>query len=465
MSNYLIPIEELKAKCYDPNNAESVVSFAKQLLNESLRSRLSPEEIALSNTGKGDFGNLLEAGYFKVKNNNESRPDIPECGIEIKSGQVKIVRSTQDVLKERLKISMIDYMGGFEATNLQESLLWPKLEKILLLLFRKNGLSLRIDEKCVFSDLLSWTQDDIKQMSEDWLHIRHMVMDGKANELSEGHTWYLGACTAGANSTTLRDAPKGIRAKVRAFSLKTPYLNFKLGYSFNIRGPKALLLPKTGQTLDEYILSNMNTFFGKPLDQVASSIGRAELSESFAKNMRSKVARALLEEIAGKHTADISTDFEQFRKAGVIEKAIALERNGNLIECISFPAFKWKELDEEVNWEDSELYGLLTNKFFFTVYQKTSTTMPILIGCFFWTMPLKDLESMRQLWMDTKEKIRTGRYDDFIKKSQHDVGHVRPHAKNSLDTYPTPQGGAQSKKSFWLNNDYIKDIAVKALKL
>jgi DNA mismatch repair protein MutH len=465
LSTYLIPIEKLRSIYYDPNDAVSVVAFAKQLINETLRPHLSPEEIALSNTGKGDFGNLLEAGYFKVKNNNESRPDIPESGIEIKSGQVKVVRSTQDVLKERLKISMIDYMRGFEAQSLQESVLWPKLEKILLLLFRKDGSSLRIDEKCVFSDLLSWSQDDIKQMSEDWLHIRGMVMDGRANELSEGHTWYLGACTAGANAATLRDAPCGVRAKVRAFSLKTPYLNYKLGYTSNMRGPKVLLLPKTGQTLDEYILSNMSTFFGKPLDLVAASIGRAELSQSFAKNMRSKVARALLEEIAGRHTVDISTDFEQFRKAGVIEKAVALEKNGSLKECISFPAFKWKELNEEVNWEDSELYGLLTNKFFFTVYQKTSTTMPLLIGCFFWTMPLKDLELMRLLWLDTKEKIRIGRYDDFIKKSQHDVGHVRPHARDALDTNPTPQGGVQTKKSFWLNNDYIKEVITKELKL
>ncbi len=465
MSNYLIPIEDLIAKYYDPSSLESVLKYAKLIQNSTLRPHLSPEELQLSNEGKGDFGNLLETAYFKIKNNNESRPDIPESGIEIKSGQVKLVRDSREVIKERLKISMIDYMGGFDKDSLTESKLWPKLERLLLLLFRKDGLSIRIDETCVYSDLLSWSQNDIKQMSSDWLHIKNKVVNGKANELSEGHTWYLGACTAGANSTKLRDAPMGIKAKVRAFSLKPSYLNYKLGYTQTAKGPKIILEPSVGQTLDEYILSNMCTYFDKPLDYVASSIGRAELSNSFAKNMRSKVARALLEEIAGKHTSDISSDFEQFRKAGVIEKAVALEQNGRLKESISFPAFKWKELVNEEEWEDSELYTLLTTKFFFTVYKKTSTTMPILIGCFFWTMPLKDLDSMKMLWLDTKHKIRTGDYDDFIKKTEHAVGHVRPHARDISDTYPTPQGTAQTKKSFWLNNDYVRDVIIKELKL
>lgn len=466
MSNYLIPLDEL-IRYYDPNEVDSVVKYARLLLRGTLRPHLSLEHIeyALSYEGKGNFGNILEAGYFKVKNNNQSRPDIPECGIEIKSGQVKVIKQSKDVLKERLKISMIDYMGGFQAQSLEESLLWPKLAKILLLLFRRDRFLPRIDEECVYSDVLSWSQDEIKQMSEDWLYIKSMVLSGKANELSEGHTWYLGACTAGANSMTLRDAAGGVRAKARAFSLKTPYLNFKLGYTTSIKGPKILLRPKIGQTLDEYILTNMSAYFGKPLDQVASSIGRSELSESFAKNMGSKVARALLEEIAGRRTDDISSDFEQFRKAGVIERAVALEQNGSLKECISFPAFKWKELEEEEKWEDSDLYTLLTTKFFFTVYQKTSTTMPILLGCFFWTMPIHDLDLMEKLWSDTKLKIMRGEYDGFIKKSEHDIGHVRPHARDSSDTYPTPQGGVQTKKSFWLNNDYIRDVVNKELKL
>lgn len=465
MSNYLIPLEKLIADYYDPRSVSSVVCYARQLLNDSLRNHLSQDELALLTSGKGDFGNLLERGYFKVKNNNQSRPDIVECGIEIKTGQVKVVNGSRDSLKERLKISMIDYMNGFNFESLEASTLWPKLDKILLMLFRKDPALLRIDEKCVFSDLLNWGCDDIKQMSEDWLHIKKMVVTGRANELSEGQTWYLGACTAGADSKKLRDAPGGIQVKNRAFSLKQSYLNSKLGFSTGRAQASVVLQPGPGQTLDDYILTNISTFFGKPIDQVAFSIGRSDLAQSFAKNMRSKVARALLEEITNRHTTDVSTNFDQFQKAGVIERAVALETNGTLKESISFPAFKWKDLDKESKWEDSELYGILTNKFLFTIFQKTSHSMPLLLGCFFWTMPRQDLECMRMLWLDTKRKVRRGQYSEFLKKREHPVGHVRPHARDASDKYETPQGSFETKKSFWLNNDYVLNVIKKELML
>ncbi len=461
MSNYLSPINELE---YDPNDVRSVIDYAQKLLSGSLRPYLSATQLAASSSGKGDFGNLLEEAYFKVKNNNESRPDIYESGIEIKSGQLVADKNLKDSLKERLKISMIDYMSGFDSKNLLESHLWTKLEKILLMLFRRNQ-SLRIDQECVYADLLTWTSDDVKQMSEDWLSIKQMVLSGKANDLSEGNTWYLGACTAGASSLSLRNAPGDIRVKVRAFSLKRPYLNYKLGYGVKVNAPKILLVPEVGETLDTFILKNMKPFFGKSVGQVATLLHRPKLSESFAKNMKSLLARAILEEISNKHTDNISTDFEQFRKAGVIEKAVTLETSGTLKESISFPAFKWKELDEEDEWENSVLYSILTTKFFFTVFQKVKSGEPILLGCFFWTMPSKNLEAMKDLWIDTKLKISNNDYDNFLGQAQHEVGHVRPHAANALDKFPTPQGGNQTKKSFWLNSSYIKNIVAAELKL
>ena len=457
-------MEELIAKYYDPNSLESVINYANLIHDKTLRPHLSPQELELTSEGKGDFGNLLEAAYFKVRNNNESRPDIPESGIEIKSGQVKLVSGSRVVIKERLKISMIDYMGSFDKNNLADSKLWPKLENLLLLLFKKDGHSLRIDETCVYSNLLKWNEDDIKQMSSDWLHIRNKVLSGNANELSEGQTWYLGACTAGANSTTLRNAPMGTRAKVRAFSLKSSYLNFKLGYSPKSNAPKAILSPSVGQTLDDFILTNMQVFFDKPLDKLASMIHRPNLAVTGAKNKISSVARALLEEIAGKHTTDVSTNFEQFEKAGVIERAVTLEKSGSLKESLSFPAIKWTELAQELEWEDSELYSILTSKFFFTVFKKTTEDMPIFIGCFFWTMPTDDMEKMKQVWLDTKDKVIAGEYERFIAITDDCIGHVRPHATKGA-TYPTPQGQTQKRQSFWLNSSYVKKVVVKELKL
>jgi DNA mismatch repair protein MutH len=467
LSNYLVESSILLNEYYDPYDEDSVLTYAKKILGKTLRPYLSKEQLeyCLSSKSKGSFGNVLEEAYFKVRNNSESRPDIPETGIEIKSGQLKLVSKNHLVFKERMKISMIDYMNGFEADSLTESQLWTKLEKILLLLFLQNE-NLRIDQECKWVDLLQWNDEDIKQMSEDWSIIKRTINEGRANQLSEGSTWYLGACTAGANSIVRRSAPGGVTdAKVRAFSLKPSYLNYKLGLVSKPKAPKVVFKTSIGVTLEDYLLDNIKGYFGKSLNEIAISIKRSSLISTFPKNINSKIARALLEEIASIRTATLNTEFEQFRKGGVIEKTVTLESSGKLRESISFPAFKWNELDKEDEWEDSDLYALLTTKFFFTVAQKTNTSMPILIGCFFWTMPPEDLEQMKNLWLDTKQKIRIGEYGKFFKKSDNPVGHVRPHAANAEDTFPTPQGDKETKKSFWLNNNYILEIINRELRL
>ena len=172
----------------------------------------------------------------------------------------------------------------------------------------------------------------------------------------------------------------------------------------------------------------------------------------------------LLEEIAGNPTTKVTTNFEQFRKAGVIEKTVTLQKTGTLKESVSFPAFKWTELAQEDEWENSELYEILTSKFFFTVFKKTSAGFPIYIGCFFWTMPELDIHEMKAIWTDTRDKIKEGRYKNFMGITESHVGHVRPHGTKG-ETFPTPQGGCEGKKSFWLNSHYIKKIINKQFNL
>jgi hypothetical protein len=46
--------------------------------------------------------------------------------------------------------------------------------------------------------------------------------------LSEGDTFYLGACTKSSNNKVTREQPGLIRAKPRAFSLKPTYINYLL---------------------------------------------------------------------------------------------------------------------------------------------------------------------------------------------------------------------------------------------
>lgn len=70
-------------------------------------------------------------------------------------------------------------------------------------------------------DEWSFPSTDLEIIKKDWETITKKIADGKAHELSEGDTFYLGACTKGANSSSVRKQPfSEILAKQRAYSFK-----------------------------------------------------------------------------------------------------------------------------------------------------------------------------------------------------------------------------------------------------
>ena len=59
----------------------------------------------------------------------------------------------------------------------------------------------------------------------------------------------------------------------------------------------------------------------------------------------------------------------------------------------------------------------------------------------FWNVPEKDLNTeIKRVWEDTVKKIRNNEYDNLPKISESPILHVRPHARNAKDTYPTLDG-------------------------
>ena len=73
-------------------------------------------------------------------------------------------------------------------------------------------------------------------------------------------------------------------------------------------------------------------------------------------------------------------------------------------------------------------------------------------------MPVQDRVEAEKVWLRAQESIRKGNYSELPKSSENPVSHVRPHARNRLDTLPTPQGGEEVKRCFWLNRSYIGQV-------
>lgn len=465
---------------YDKTDPLSIESYAKRLLGKSL-SEVLDTKIVTRAVGKGGLGQALEELYFLYKPNSISGPDFPEAKVELKTTPVKRA-GKKIVSKERLVFNIINYNEEYKKTFVESSF-WTKNQLLLLMFYLYEQETLDIDSIFMIIRLWQFPAPDLKIIMDDWQKIVQKIKDGKAHELSEGDTMYLGACTKGANAQSMRTQPfSPERARQRAFSLKSKYLNFIIEKSLaneevvvdyeeydrlfsGIQAssePRALYTrlnrPETepivksiydygpGETFEDLVGRKFASYIGKGVDEIMSELA---LGPSKAKNILAVIANAILG-VGDKKP-------EEFQKAEIVMKTISLEKGGALKESMSFAQIQFKQIVHE-EWEDSYWFNMLTKRFFFVVFQKDRFGVRRLRNVKFWTMPAADLEIAREFWEDTKQKIQSGDFEHFIKISDDRICHVRPKAINSQDLMGTEFGTFQKKKAYWLNSTYIKRI-------
>ena len=257
---------------YDINNKDSIIAYAKQLVNKSLRD-ICDKNIITDKKNKGGYGQLLEKFYFLYEPNSDTEPDFKEAGLELKSSPIKKLKRLDYVSKERLVLNIINYLDIVNE-NFQNSSLLKKNKHLLLVFYlyekNKNKLDFMID----IVDEWELTNIDLEIIRQDWETIQQKIIDGKAHELSEGDTLYLGACTKGSKGGNLREQPfSKIKAKQRAFSLKQGYVNHIIATLNN--GNKqnyGKLIPTLNvlknNTLEDIVYSKFEKYFDKTTDEI-----------------------------------------------------------------------------------------------------------------------------------------------------------------------------------------------------
>ena len=450
-----------------------------KLLGHSLRD-LHPDAKIFN--GKGGLGTSVEYYHYDYEPNSESRPDFPEAGLELKCTPLKLLADNSMGSKERLVLNIINFIEEADKT-FETSSFWNK-NKFLLLMFylHESGVN-PVD--MLFKLIRTWKfpEEDLKIIKDDWDKIHSMILAGKADELTEGLTFYLAACMKGSRAgEEMREQPYSEKlAQQRAYSLKSGYINKILLTSYldsNIRQQlnissqrldalqkkyssenvvKNVKVYKRGETFEELIERKMSPYYGKTVEQIVNELG-VELNPS-SKDFAYHVCRAML--------GVKSKKIQEFENAGVSLKTVVLEANRNYIkESMSFPYIRFVDIVNQ-DWEDSNWYNMLTSKFFFVVFRKSNDGVKYymtLEKVFFWNMPRTDLDIAEELWNDTKRKVMNNDYDNFITTKSHPVCHVRPHGTKG-QTVDTPQGIRVQPKCFWLNNDYILDIVKSKMKL
>lgn len=473
-------MKDLPYNKYDPY---SIGQYAKRLLGKNLRAVLDEtgsHEYLIK--GKGTLGQLVEEFYFLYKPNSKAEPDFIEAGLELKTTPVIYSKSNMLKAKERLVFNIINY-GEEHQKEFIESSFWKKNKLLLLMFYLHEKDDLDIDLNFKIITLFRFPAVDLKIIKDDWEYLKAKIQAGKAHEISEGDTFYLGACTKGANSSTTRTQPfSDIPAKQRAYSLKPKYLNALIekalagedltdqtvGYqqvlhSNSIEDPlvKYSRVDKDGrlspiiqsiddfhqdETLEDVVIRLFKPYYGFTENMLFSLLG---LKATTAKSRYYNLAKAVLKVSGGQ--------IEEFEKADIELKTIRLEYNGTLKESMSFPQIKYKQIVNE-DWEDSELFETLSRKFFFVIFKKDKAGEPVLQKVMFWNMPWSDVELMHDIWLDTKRKIAAGDFDRFIKISDHRIGHVRPKGRNATDLMETEAGTFEKRKAFWLHSGYIRQI-------
>lgn len=452
---------------------EKILEKAKTILENSLRGVISKEisetiENQISGYGakrKGFLGDLIEKYFFEINPGNISESDFTVAGVELKTTPLKKHPKNKFVAKERLVFSMINYDAIVFETWSTSSFL--KKNKTLLLMFYlwiQNQSILDYQFKFIY--LLNLLEDisdeDVFQIQKDWEYIVSKIKRGEAHLLSEGDTYYLGACTKAANSRVVRDQPMGrTPAKPRAFSFKQQYINYII--QTRLLGQKSntdsiFKKQRRIETIEDAIKEKFAPFIGKTDKQILNKLdsGLGKKSKSYKR----LIVNTILD--------TDSNNIEELKKANITLKAITLEASGNLKESISFPAFDYKDLVTQLWYDDegetmSDFHlQLETKKFLFVIFQKQEDSENIILRkIMFWNFPMQDIGEAENVWQKTVDCINEGRYEDLPKISDSSVAHVRPHGKNAKDTIETPQGTQEMKRCFWLNAKYIQKAIEK----
>ena len=458
---------------YDETNPESIEEYGKKLIGKTFAEVCKDDDIASAmvvretinydikhgnKKRKGGLGELIEERFFHYRTNNDSKPDFDKAGVELKVTPYKKNKNGTLAAKERLIITMIDYFAVVNE-SFAESHMWQKARTILLVYYLyQREIENRLDYRIDYVKLFSPPEQDVKIIEHDFFVITEKIRAGKAHELSESDTLYLGAAPKASTSKDRRKQPFSDElAKPRAFAFKNSYMTYVLN-NYIIPGKETyepIIKGKATVSFEDYVVGKINTHYGFTVKELCEEF-QIDIQKK-PKNLEAMLVYRILG-IKGNHA-------EEFEKANIVVKTIRIEKNNKIKESMSFPTFEFKKLVKE-DWDNSTFGNYLREtRFLFVVYKYDEKDELRLRGCQFWNIPYKDLEgNVRKVWEKTKKILLTGlkvevrngkNYNNLPKASDNPVCHVRPHGRNARDTYELPDGRRFPKQCFWLNNSYI----------
>lgn len=455
-------------------------------------------------------GNVIEQVWFDHPADNYAEPDFPEAGVELKV--TPLDKQTKNIMKkkvtkfiagERLVLNKINYQNEY-GKSFEQSSFWHKNKLIELIQYYRRDVSHKkkissgemIEDKTKFqvlyANLLSMTElidfslpkdtvieipkKDLEIIKQDWEKISNYINSGKAEQLSEGLTNYLGACTKSTTGSTFtKQKNTNIPAKPRAYSFKSKFINELINnhiigqdHTEAINSIVKDVSELKKKTLEEIIVSRFTPYYGMKQSELIQKLGIVVKSQS-KKNLNNMIIRGILN--LPTNTDEVTS--EEIEKAEISLKTVTLRKYlpKEHFKFMGIPSFL--ELINE-SWEESKVYDFLERKKFlllvfndFNKQKKNSNgyeTNPekiIFIGAKFWNMPITDIDGpVKRVWRTEVEKIKNGVELTFTKKENNEIkiknDFIKPSLKDILHLRPDAQVAQYRSK-------YYKDVLDKGV--
>ena len=433
---------------------------------------------------KGWIGNSIEEDWFGVKNNSRNEPDIPHLNLEIKVTPISKTRNGWSA-KERLSLNIFNFNKEHKYTFLNSSL-YKKASSMEVMFYEhlkgveSPELFIRKAKQINLSEL---PKEDLLIIEEDWNIIVDKIKEGKAEELSDNLTKYLGATTKGGKTEkNLTDQPfSSKKAHRRAFTLKTTYMTQFVKRMMNDEQKSEKIIDDISlleqNSFEEIVLANFYPYIGKTKESLAR-LFNVRIPKNNDKASSAQLAKKML------NLENDIQETEEFKKAGISVKIITVEKGKDKTTeefKITMPdntVISPVELVRE-KWGDSILRDYLSSmQFLFVVFEKDKDST-IFKGAKFWRVPYTDLENgIKETWEDvqlifnngielTYKKYKkplksTGKTyyieNNFPKSSETPILHIRPSAKYACYQENESFATKLPVKSKWVNRpDNLKD--------
>jgi hypothetical protein len=213
-------------------------------------------------------------------------------------------------------------------------------------------------------------------------------------------------------------------------------------------------------TTKEQILEILNPKIKRYLNYSVDDLKKILEIKSTAKNINSLIISKVID------LTELDNDTAQFLSKNTIFKTINLNTNDKLVESMSFPAIDYYDMVKN-DWLNSSVYKYFSTKtIVIFIFKKTDDDSKFL-GVKYLNLSSDELNEVFLVWEKVKNMVNNNALiiggkngfsvENFPKKEDNLVTHIRPHDQSSLEgRILLPNGKRIINYCFWLNNSFIE---------